>query len=74
MSNITIGLTCGDINGIGLEVILKAVAIKKAGSAFRIVVSSTGAPKSSLTTKTSSLRRTSSSTPSKAQQRRSPTG
>ena len=38
MSNITIGLTCGDINGIGLEVILKAVAIKKAGSAFRIVV------------------------------------
>lgn len=38
MSNITIGLTCGDINGIGLEVILKAVAIKKAGSAFRIVI------------------------------------
>ena len=38
MINITIGLTCGDINGIGLEVILKAVAIKKAGSAFRIVV------------------------------------
>ena len=38
MSNITIGISCGDINGIGLEVILKALAIKKAGPAFRIIV------------------------------------
>ncbi|HND88732.1 MAG TPA: 4-hydroxythreonine-4-phosphate dehydrogenase PdxA [Saprospiraceae bacterium] len=38
MSNITIGLTCGDINGIGLEVILKAVALKNAGKGFRIVI------------------------------------
>jgi 4-hydroxythreonine-4-phosphate dehydrogenase len=38
MSNITIGITCGDINGIGLEVILKALALKKAGPAFRIVI------------------------------------
>ncbi len=38
MSNITIGISCGDINGIGLEVILKALAIKKAGPAFRIII------------------------------------
>lgn len=38
MSNITIGLSCGDINGIGLEVILKAVALKNAGKGFRIVI------------------------------------
>lgn len=30
MNNITIGISCGDINGIGLEVILKALAIKNA--------------------------------------------
>jgi 4-hydroxythreonine-4-phosphate dehydrogenase len=38
MSNITIGISCGDINGIGLEVILKALAIKKAGRQFRIIL------------------------------------
>jgi 4-hydroxythreonine-4-phosphate dehydrogenase len=38
MSNITIGITCGDINGIGLEVILKALAIKKAGAKFKTVI------------------------------------
>jgi 4-hydroxythreonine-4-phosphate dehydrogenase len=38
MSNITIGISCGDINGIGLEVILKALAIKKAGANFNLVV------------------------------------
>ena len=36
--SITIGITCGDINGIGLEVILKALAIKQAGTAYNIVV------------------------------------
>lgn len=38
MSNITIGLTCGDINGIGLEVILKAIAFKNAGKGFRLII------------------------------------
>ncbi|HNE27598.1 MAG: 4-hydroxythreonine-4-phosphate dehydrogenase PdxA [Saprospiraceae bacterium] len=38
MSNITIGITCGDINGIGLEVILKALALKKAGKSFKTIV------------------------------------
>lgn len=38
MSNITIGITCGDINGIGLEVILKALAMKKAGQAFKMII------------------------------------
>ena len=38
MKNLTIGVTCGDINGIGLEVILKALAMKNAGSKFKIVV------------------------------------
>ena len=38
MSNIIIGLTCGDINGIGLEVILKAVALKNAAQNNTIVI------------------------------------
>ncbi|MBL7826296.1 MAG: 4-hydroxythreonine-4-phosphate dehydrogenase PdxA [Saprospiraceae bacterium] len=38
MSNITIGISCGDINGIGLEVILKALALKKAGPNFKTVI------------------------------------
>lgn len=38
MSNITIGISCGDINGIGLEVILKALAINKAGANFILIV------------------------------------
>jgi 4-hydroxythreonine-4-phosphate dehydrogenase len=38
MENITIGITCGDINGIGLEIILKALAIKKAGKSFKAVI------------------------------------
>lgn len=38
MNHITIGITCGDINGIGLEVILKALAISKAGKAFNTVI------------------------------------
>jgi 4-hydroxythreonine-4-phosphate dehydrogenase len=38
MSNITIGISCGDINGIGMEVILKAVALKKAAPRQRIVL------------------------------------
>jgi 4-hydroxythreonine-4-phosphate dehydrogenase len=38
MSNITIGISCGDINGIGMEVILKAVALKKAGNSFNLVI------------------------------------
>ncbi|MCB0576857.1 MAG: 4-hydroxythreonine-4-phosphate dehydrogenase PdxA, partial [Saprospiraceae bacterium] len=38
MSHITIGVSCGDINGIGLEVILKALALKKAGKDFRIII------------------------------------
>jgi len=38
MSNITIGITCGDINGIGLEVILRSLAIQGAGKNFRTVV------------------------------------
>jgi 4-hydroxythreonine-4-phosphate dehydrogenase len=38
MNNITIGISCGDINGIGLEVILKALAIKKAGQKFKTIV------------------------------------
>lgn len=38
MSNITIGISCGDINGIGLEVILKALAINKAGNKFKTVI------------------------------------
>jgi len=38
MNNITIGITCGDINGIGLEVILKALAIKKAAGNYKVVI------------------------------------
>lgn len=38
MNNLLIGITCGDINGIGLEVILKALADKGAGKNYRIVV------------------------------------
>ncbi len=37
-SDITIGVTCGDINGIGLETILKALLIKKVGQNLRIVI------------------------------------
>ena len=38
MNHTTIGITCGDINGIGLEVILKALAIKKAGQPFITII------------------------------------
>ena len=38
MNNITIGISCGDINGIGLEVVLKALTIKKAGEKFKLVI------------------------------------
>ena len=38
MSNITIGISCGDINGIGLEVILKALAVRKVGKDFTIII------------------------------------
>jgi 4-phospho-D-threonate 3-dehydrogenase / 4-phospho-D-erythronate 3-dehydrogenase len=38
MSKITIGITSGDINGIGLEVILKALGLKKAAPSFKVVV------------------------------------
>lgn len=38
MHNITIGVTCGDVNGIGLEVILKALALKKAVPQHKVVL------------------------------------
>lgn len=38
MSKITIGISCGDINGIGLEVIIKALAFKNVSSAFTTIV------------------------------------
>lgn len=38
MNNITIGISCGDINGIGLEVILKALAIKNAVPRYKTVL------------------------------------
>ncbi len=38
MSKITIGITCGDINGIGMEVILKAIALQRAGNKYRLVI------------------------------------
>ena len=38
MNNITIGISCGDINGIGLEVILKSVGLKNLGKKFKTVV------------------------------------
>ncbi len=37
-NSITIGITCGDINGIGLEVILKALLLKKIGQQHRLVI------------------------------------
>lgn len=38
MSNITIGISCGDINGIGLEVILKSIGLKNIGKKFKTIV------------------------------------
>lgn len=38
MSNITIGISCGDINGIGLEVVLKALAIKNIGAKHKLII------------------------------------
>jgi 4-hydroxythreonine-4-phosphate dehydrogenase len=38
MSNITIGISSGDINGIGLEVILKSIGLKNLGKKFKTVV------------------------------------
>ena len=38
MNDITIGISCGDINGIGLEVVLKALALKNAGKQFKTVI------------------------------------
>lgn len=38
MNHTTIGITCGDINGIGLEVILKALTVQKAGRSFRTIL------------------------------------
>ncbi len=38
MNNITIGISCGDINGIGLEVVLKALAIKNIGAKYQLVI------------------------------------
>ncbi len=38
MSNITIGISCGDINGIGLEVVLKALTIKNIGAKYQLVI------------------------------------
>ena len=38
MSSITIGISCGDINGIGLEVVLKALAIKNIGAKYKLVI------------------------------------
>ncbi len=38
MGKITIGISCGDINGIGLEVILKALTDKKAAQQFNVIV------------------------------------
>jgi 4-hydroxythreonine-4-phosphate dehydrogenase len=38
MSQINIGISCGDINGIGLEVALKALTEYKAGKNFNIIV------------------------------------
>jgi 4-hydroxythreonine-4-phosphate dehydrogenase len=38
MNNMTIGVSCGDVNGIGLEVILKALAIKKALPNHKVVL------------------------------------
>lgn len=38
MNSITIGISCGDINGIGLEVILKSIGLKNIGKKFKTVV------------------------------------
>ena len=38
MSDITIGISCGDINGIGLEVILKSIGLKNIGKKFKTIV------------------------------------
>jgi 4-hydroxythreonine-4-phosphate dehydrogenase len=38
MDKITIGISCGDINGIGLEVILKALAINKAAPRHSVII------------------------------------
>ena len=37
-NTITIGISCGDINGIGLEVILKSIGFKNIGKKFKTVV------------------------------------
>ncbi len=37
-NNITIGITCGDINGIGLETVLKALLVKKVAQSYRLVI------------------------------------
>ncbi len=37
-NGITIGITCGDINGIGLETVLKALLLKKAGQQFCLII------------------------------------
>jgi len=37
-NGITIGITCGDINGVGLETVLKALLIKKVGQQLRLVI------------------------------------
>jgi 4-hydroxythreonine-4-phosphate dehydrogenase len=38
MNNITIGVTCGDINGIGLEIILKALALKNPAVRYKVAL------------------------------------
>lgn len=38
MSNLTIGISCGDINGIGLEVVLKALSEQRAGQKFTTII------------------------------------
>ncbi len=41
MQKLTIGITCGDINGIGLEVILKALIGEKLGAVKTVIYGST---------------------------------
>jgi 4-phospho-D-threonate 3-dehydrogenase / 4-phospho-D-erythronate 3-dehydrogenase len=38
MDKMTIGISCGDINGIGLEVTLKALDLEGAGKFFKVVI------------------------------------
>src|SRR5262245_30314559 len=38
MSSITIGISCGDINGIGMEVILKSIGLKNIGKKYKTVL------------------------------------